>query len=167
MTLFRHASERRRFVRFAFVGTLGAGVDLGTFNLLRALTPLHPVLVSVLSFLAAVTHNFIWHRYWTFADSRSKPLWQQWSQYAVLNAIGVSIRTPLFAVLRPLGIRFVAWLQQWMALPVSAERLGENLALATVMVVILFWNFFSNRYITYSDVQVGAAPSARASASRR
>lgn len=155
MMLLRHASERRRFLRFAFVGTLGAGVDLGTFNLLRTFTPLHPVLVSVFSFLAAVTHNFIWHRYWTFADSRSKPLWQQWSQYAMLNAIGVSIRTPLFAVLRPLGIRLATGLHAWAPLPISPERLGENLALGTVMLVILFWNFFSNRYITYSDVQVG------------
>ncbi len=156
MTLLRHPSERKRFLRFAFVGTLGAGVDLGTFNLLRILTPIHPVAASVLSFLAAVTHNFIWHRYWTFADSRAKPLWQQWSQYALLNAIGVSIRTPLFAFLRPLFIRFMAWGGGWLPVGWSPERFGENLALGTVMLIILFWNFFSNRYITYSDVRVGA-----------
>ncbi len=151
--LFRYASERRRFLRFAFVGTLGAGVDLGTFNLLRMFTPIPPVWASVLSFLAAVTHNFTWHRFWTYPESRSKPLWQQWSQYALLNLIGVSIRTPLFALLRPVFIRLVAGLP---GLPWSPERFGENLALGTVMVIILFWNFFSNRYITYGDVQVGA-----------
>lgn len=156
MTLLRHPRERKRFFRFAFVGTLGAGVDLGTFNLLRVLTTIHPVAASVLSFLAAVTHNFLWHRYWTFADSRSKPLWQQWSQYALLNAIGVSIRTPLFAVLRPLFIQLVVWSGGWFPAGWSPERFGENLALGTVMLIILFWNFFSNRYITYSDVRVGA-----------
>ncbi len=155
MTLLRYPSERKRFLRFAFVGTLGAGVDLGTFNLLRVLTSIHPVAASVLSFLAAVTHNFIWHRYWTFAESRSKPLWQQWSQYALLNAIGVSIRTPLFAFLRPLFIRLVTLSGGWLPVGWSPERFGENLALGTVMLIILFWNFFSNRYITYNDVRVG------------
>ncbi len=162
MTLLRHPSERRRFYQFAFVGTLGAGVDLGTFNLLRMLTPLHPVVASVFSFLAAATHNFIWHRYWTFADSRSKSFWRQWSQFVFINAIGVSIRTPLFALLRWPFIRLVAVAGRWLPLPWSAERLGENLALGTVMLIVLFWNFFANRYWTYNDVQVGAtAPPTR------
>jgi putative flippase GtrA len=31
--------------------------------------------------------------------------------------------------------------------------LGENLALATVVIIVLFWNFFINRYWTYNDVE--------------
>lgn len=154
MMLLRYPNERKRFLRFAFVGTLGAGVDLGTFNLLRAFTPISPIWASVFSFLAAVTHNFTWHRYWTYPESRSKPLWQQWSQYAFLNFIGVSIRTPLFALFRPVYIHIVQHLG--LPIPWTAERFGENLALGTVMVIILLWNFFSNRYITYNDVKVGA-----------
>ncbi len=152
--LLRHASERRRFLRFAVVGTLGAAVDFGVFNALRAFTPLSPVVCSVISFTAAVTHNFIWNRYWTYPESRSKPLWRQGLQFFALNAIGAAIRTPLFAWWRgPL----VAWVTRWNPpLPLSPQTLGENLALALVMVVILFWNFFSNRYLTYNDVDIGA-----------
>ncbi len=151
--LLRHAKERQRFLRFAIVGTMGAAVDFGVFNLLRTLTGLSPVVCSVLSFSAAVSHNFVWNRYWTYPESRSKPLWRQGLQFFLLNAIGAGIRTPLFAWWRgPL----VAWMQRlpW-ALPLNARTLGENLALALVMVVILFWNFFSNRYLTYNDVGIG------------
>ena len=152
--LLRHASERRRFLRFAVVGTLGAAVDFGVFNALRASTSLSPVVCSVLSFTAAVLHNFLWNRYWTYPESRSKPLWRQGLQFFALNAIGAAIRTPLFAWWRgPL----VAWMTRWNPpLPLSPQTLGENLALALVMVVILFWNFFSNRYLTYNDVDIGA-----------
>ena len=31
----------------------------------------------------------------------------------------------------------------------------EFLALAIAVLVVLFWNFFSNRFITYSDVKFG------------
>ncbi len=152
--ILRHANERRRFFRFAIVGTMGAVVDFGTFNLLRWLTGLSPVVCSVLSFTLAVTHNFVWNRYWTYPESRSKPLWRQGLQFFVLNTVGAAIRTPLFAWWRgPL----VAWMQRLhLPGPLSPQTVGENLALALVMVVVLFWNFFSNRYLTYNDVRIGA-----------
>ncbi|NJN55660.1 MAG: hypothetical protein HC804_13460 [Anaerolineae bacterium] len=32
------------------------------------------------------------------------------------------------------------------------ERIGDNMALALSVLIILFWNFLINRYWTYSDV---------------
>lgn len=151
--LLRHAKERQRFVRFAIVGTMGAAVDFGVFNALRALTPLSPVVCSVLSFSAAVTHNFVWNRYWTYPESRGKPLWRQGVQFFVLNAVGAAIRTPLFAWWR--GPLVTAVQRLAVAWPLPPQTVGENLALGLVMVVILFWNFFSNRYLTYNDVAIG------------
>jgi putative flippase GtrA len=40
-------------------------------------------------------------------------------------------------------------------LHITIEQLGLNLALAIAVLVVLFWNFFSNRFITYSDVKFG------------
>ena len=38
-------------------------------------------------------------------------------------------------------------------IPTYAVRLGENAALAVSVVVVMFWNFFANRYWTYNDVE--------------
>jgi putative flippase GtrA len=151
MILINNKKERTRFLRFAVVGTIGAVVDFGVFNLLTLLTPILPVIASVISFIAAVISNFIWNRYWTYPDSRSKPVSQQVTQFFVINLIGLAIRTPLFAVMEKFLIQ---WLEP-MALPeiLPAIVIAHNLSLATAVIVIMFWNFFANRYWTYSDVK--------------
>jgi putative flippase GtrA len=35
----------------------------------------------------------------------------------------------------------------------NPESLGANLSLAIAVIVVLFWNFISNRLWTYSDVE--------------
>jgi putative flippase GtrA len=35
-----------------------------------------------------------------------------------------------------------------------ASTLGNNIALATAVVIVMFWNFFVNRYWTYRDVDL-------------
>ena len=70
-------SERGRFLRFAVVGVIGAVVDFGSFNILESLFHVAPVTASIMSFSAAIISNFIWNRFWTYPDLRSKPLSQQ------------------------------------------------------------------------------------------
>jgi putative flippase GtrA len=145
--------ERTRFMRFLVVGIIGAVVDFGTFNILTGVFGVAAVLASVLSFTAAIINNFIWNRYWTYPDSRSKKPGQQLIQFAIISVIGLAIRTPLFALLeKPLRNLFTI-----LPLPevgfIDAVFLGHNLALAIAVVVVMFWNFFVNRYWTYSDVE--------------
>lgn len=156
----RHRREASRFAKFAVVGVIGAVVDFGVFNLLIRFTSLGVVLSSVLSFTAAVSSNFVWNRYWTYPDSRSKPLARQASQFFLVSVIGLAIRTPLVALLegpmtrvaeRLLGLAGETALAQ-ASLPAPAV-LGANLALATAVIVVLFWNFLANRFWTYSDVK--------------
>jgi putative flippase GtrA len=145
--------ERTRFIKFAVVGLIGAVIDFGTFNLLSGLLDVPPVLASVASFTAAVISNFIWNRYWTYPDSRSKAIHHQILLFALINVIGLAIRTPLFAALeKPLPVFFGS-----LNLPksplFSPEFLGHNFALAIAVIVVMFWNFFVNRYLTYNDVE--------------
>ena len=145
--------ERTRFLRFAVVGAIGAVVDFGTFNLLSSVVGLSAVVASVFSFMAAIISNFTWNRYWTYPDSRTKPIGHQLLQFTVVSLIGLAIRTPLIAVLAPL---LTALFERLSFLPigfVTAQLLGENLALAIAVIVVMFWNFFINRYWTYSDVE--------------
>ncbi len=149
--ILTNAKERTRFIRFIVVGTVGAVVDFGTFNLLIAVFDVPEVWAQVVSFTVAVFSNFIWNRYWTYPDSRSKSVKRQLSEFFIVNTIGVGIRTPIFAWLKdPLPNLFTD-LPAWV--PFDAEFLGYNMALAIAVGVVLFWNFFVNRYWTYADVE--------------
>jgi putative flippase GtrA len=63
---------------------------------------------------------------------------------------GILLRIPLIAFThRP----FVHMVQKVAPLTNYAERIGENMALALSVLVVMFWNFFVNRYWTYNDVE--------------
>ena len=144
--------ERARFFRFATVGITGAMVDFGTMNLLTRLVGLPLVVAGTLSFAVAILNNFTWNRHWTYPDSRSKPIAQQLAQFALVSVMGLGIRLPILAFVKPL------WLSLLTRLPFeipffSPEFLSNNLTLAIAVVIVMFWNFFVNRYWTYNDVE--------------
>lgn len=147
--------EGVRFAKFTVVGAIGFVIDFGTFNALTVLLGIWSVLASALSFIAALTSNFLWNRYWTYPDSRSKPVLQQLVQFALVNLVGLGIRTPIFAFSEGPFIRLAGRLLAQRPLPpglgLDAVVLGRNLALALAVVVVLFWNFGANRIWTYSD----------------
>jgi putative flippase GtrA len=116
-----------------------------------------PVLISAgIGFTAAVTSNFIWNRYWTYPDSRSRSVRRQLSQFFVVNAVGLGIRAVVLKLLYVPG----AWLAAQIFTDVlhhpltdnQAARLGANFAIMVALVIVMFWNFFVNRRWTYSDV---------------
>jgi len=155
----RSKREFTRFLKFSIVGIIGAVVDFGTFNILTAYLNIWSLAASVVSFIAAVTSNFLWNRFWTYPDSRSKPISQQALQFGLVNLGGLIIRTPIFAFSEGIMIRLAASLMSidLLASPLEAifstcTILGRNLALALAVAVVMFWNFGINRVWTYSDV---------------
>jgi putative flippase GtrA len=158
-------NEFKRFTKFLVVGVTGFIVDFGIFNLLLRALNFPPVLAQAISFTSAAINNFVWNRYWTYPDSRSKPLLRQFGMFFVLSVIGLLIRTPIFALFSGPMVALVETMQSGVfaglinfvtgTLHISIEQLGLNLALAIAVLVVLFWNFFSNRFITYSDVKFG------------
>lgn len=144
--------ERQRFMRFATVGVIGAVVDFGTFNLLTGLLGIATVVASVFSFIAAIISNFTWNRYWTYPDSRSKAIYSQLTQFIIVSVIGLLIRTPVIALLDAPMRQLFARLPFLPFSFLNANLLGRNTALAIAVIVVMFWNFFINRYWTYGDV---------------
>jgi putative flippase GtrA len=144
--------ERTRFFRFAMVGVIGAMVDFGVTNLLRRgfTTPL--VVAGTISFICAILSNFILNRYWTYPDSRSKPILHQLMQFSVISIMGLAIRVPLLAFLEPVILRLLNLLP--LEIPPSLITvIGDNITLAIAVLIVMFWNFFVNRYWTYGDVE--------------
>ena len=158
----RFRREFSRFVKFLVVGTIGAVIDFGTFNLLTSLFDIWIVLAGTISFTAAVTSNFFWNYYWTYPDSRSKPIGRQAVQFAIVNLIGLAIRSPILQFTEKpwtqLAREILTLIPPHLPpgsesfLPLNDITLGRNLALATAVIIVLFWNFGVNRIWTYSDV---------------
>lgn len=154
MSLFTNKQERIRFLKFAFVGVTGAVVDFGLLNLLRLVFDIPLIWAQAISFTAAVINNFLWNRFWTYPDSRSKLAHRQLIQFFLINIIGIIVRTPLITWLDKIILGMLNG--NAVTLPLENFVISQNLALALSVGVIMLWNFFANRYWTYSDVPVGA-----------
>jgi putative flippase GtrA len=166
--------EAERFFKFAVVGAIGFIVDFGIFNLslrpfellLDSGTAVHSFLVglglndeqtislartfaSTLSFIAAIISNFLWNRYWTYPDSRSRSIRRQLAQFTLVSVAGIIIRIPIITYTHTPFTNLVASIA---ALEPYSVRIGDNLALVVAVIVVMFWNFFVNRYWTYNDV---------------
>ncbi|MFZ5880572.1 MAG: GtrA family protein [Chloroflexota bacterium] len=150
MILSNH-KERLRFMRFAIVGAIGALVDFGVMNLLSHFTPMPLVVAGTISFTCAVVSNFTWNRYWTYPESRSRPLLHQLVMFFVVNTAGVLIRLPILHFVEPFMLRVFEDTAHLSHL--SADFLARNGTLALAIGVVMLWNYFINRHWTYNDVE--------------
>jgi putative flippase GtrA len=150
MSIFTSKQERIRFLKFAFVGVTGTIVDFGLMNLFSLVFGLPLIWAQALSFAIAVVNNFLWNRFWTYPDSRSKAAHFQLVQFALINVVGISVRTPLISWLDATILKVLS--RRQLSLPLSDEVISQNVALAIAIGVVMLWNYFANRYWTYSDV---------------
>jgi putative flippase GtrA len=147
--LLASRQERIRFYKFMVVGAIGATVDFVVMNLLTRLVGLSLTLSGTISFICAVASNFTWNRYWTYPDSRSRPLARQVIMFFIVNVAGVAIRIPILHFTEPSlqklfeghGISLV-----------GPDFLAKNLTLTIAIGIVMLWNFFVNRYWTYNDI---------------
>ncbi|MDW8172562.1 MAG: GtrA family protein [Anaerolineae bacterium] len=155
--------EVERFLKFATVGAIGTVVDLLTLNLLQ--TTLFPpdnqvnvAVATTLAFFAAVVNNFVLNRYWTYPDSRSRPLRQQLAQFTLISVIGWIART-LWITLAYDGVGHATanilhiLVDTFNPTEMEIDRLGSNVALMIAIVFVMLWNFVANRLWTYNDVK--------------
>ncbi len=150
MILVKNVKERNRFLKFAVVGVIGAVIDFGTMNLLTQTAGMQLVPAGTISFVCAIISNFIWNRYWTYPDSRSRPLARQLVMFFAVNIAGVAIRIPILHFMEPPLLNLLE--NMGIGGPSSVEFLAKNFTLALAVGIVMLWNFFVNRYWTYNDV---------------
>ena len=129
--------EIRRFVKFAIVGAFGAIIDFALLNLLRGYFGWPLLLANTVSVGVAIISNFIWNRYWTFPESRSRKKRTQLPQFTLINIIGLLINNFIVVGLDALLVGHLG------------EPMSYNIAKAVAIGIVLFWNFGVNRLWTY------------------
>lgn len=142
--------ERTRFLKFMAVGAFGAVVDFGIANILTHFLDFSLVLAGTISFTCAVLSNFIWNRYWTYPESRSRSIGHQLGMFGLVNVAGVLIRIPILHFLETPIRELIE--SSGVPLALTAEFIARNLTLAVAVGIVMLWNFFVNRYWTYNDV---------------
>ncbi len=149
--ILTQSKERVRFLKFAAVGMIGAVVDFGIANLLAHFFNMPLVYAGTISFICAIISNFLFNRYWTYPDSRSRHFMHQLGMFVLVSAAGIAIRIPILHFVEPpLANTF----KNSMRLSTSlVDLLARNLTLAIAVGVVMIWNFFVNRYWTYNDVE--------------
>ena len=149
--ILTETKERVRFMKFAVVGTIGAVVDFGIANLLAHFFNMPLVYAGTISFICAIISNFLFNRYWTYPDSRSRHLLHQLGMFVLVSAAGIAIRIPILHFAEPpLENAFRNMMHVSASL---VDLLARNLTLAIAVGVVMIWNFFVNRYWTYNDVE--------------
>ena len=153
--------EAERFAKFLVVGSIGFIVDFGTLAFLVEVvglpelvvesTPFSAtvglILANTISFTLAVISNFTLNRYWTYPESRSKRKRRQLPQFALVSMVGLVLNNAILVLTEPL---FNSLLEKFDPFQGAIE--GYILAKMLATAVVLFWNFFVNRYWTYKDV---------------
>lgn len=129
--------EFNRFAKFATVGALGAVIDFGLLNLMRGVFGWDLILANTLSVSVAMLNNFIWNRYWSFPESRTRKKRTQLPQFALVNLIGLVINNLIVVGIDAVLVSHVG------------EPWSYNIAKAGAIGVVLFWNFGINRLWTY------------------
>lgn len=163
------SKEVERFLKFAVVGVIGALVDFGTVLILQAtvLVPADPykhfkvITATTIAFVLAVTSNFIWNRYWTYPDSRSRSIRRQLAQFGFINAIGWGMRTLWITLtfksigywITPYFVTVMTYFSpDYVQTPETVAKVGSITAQLFAIGIVMIWNFFANRYWTYNDV---------------
>ena len=152
-----------RFIKFCVVGTLGTLIDFGFFNLFHNVLGIHPVLANTMSISLAIVNNYTLSRFWVYPETRTHQGGRKFAQFVVVSLIAWALNTGILWSADRWVFGEEALLSELVA-PLAAmvgtphTVLSSNLAKAVATGVVLFWNFFANRFWTFRDVdKVGRA----------
>ena len=137
----------KQFLKFAVVGTIGAAVDFGIYNLLTRgfgwdkiylILGYEIIAANLVSVFFAILCNFLLNKYWTFRD-KSAAVVRQGAGYFMLNGITFVLNQILtsFFVFR---------------VPLTTALFGsqkDNAAKALAIGIILFINFFGSKFFVF------------------
>lgn len=155
----RH-KELERFLKFMVVGAIGAVIDLSVTNFLAIVVlqvkrgdgGLFQV-ATIVGFIIAVISNFIFNRYWTYPETQHRPIAPQLAQFFTVNAFGLVIREIVIHFTRTPIILTATQILGGGTNSDVLTSIGNNGSVIIALGIVMFWNFFVNRYWTYRDVR--------------
>ncbi|MFC1653737.1 glycosyltransferase [Patescibacteria group bacterium] len=135
---------KSRIFKFAFVGGVGALVQISTLQLYRSLFPFQ--IAFFLAIESAVASNFIFNNIWTFSDRKLKAVQipKKFVQFNIASAGSIIIQQ----IVALIGENTVG-LVPLFVVPVISFNFDTGTLYAVLGILIgMFWNFFAyNKFI--------------------
>jgi putative flippase GtrA len=131
--------------KYAAIGFLNTGIDLGVFNALVIASNIDPKgikagLLSACSFTVAVVNSYLWNKYWTFRD-KGKAKGSEFMQFVIVSLIGLLLNfVYVSAVTNYVNPPFDLNLKQW-----------ANLVKFMGIFISLAWNFVGYKFIVFKE----------------
>ncbi len=151
----------RQFVKFCIVGASSTVINFGVDNIQHY--KLHAPLVPSLTvgFLLSCLNGFFWNRQWTFRTARGHSAATQSLRFIAVNIVGFLLNNTIVVLIIALydstkgaDVGGHNLLSLFVALATSQHKqdipkLVLNAALAVATAVVVFWNYFANRFWTF------------------
>ncbi len=140
-TVFQLALRKklyRQIIKFGVVGFIGTIIDLGFYNLFAIGLAANIYASRIISFTLAATSNYFLNRIWTFR-SKEKRVARQFTQFFFISVIGLLMNLVIMKLLESV------------VAPIESEFLRKNTPVLIAIVIVLFWNFFANKYWTFKE----------------
>lgn len=132
-----------QFGKYAVVGFANAGVDFGVLNFLMWLTRIYSgkwiLLLNSISFVVAVTHSYIWNKYWSFRARGQTDVPKQFIAFIIVTVIGAVVSGGIvYGVTTFISPLFSFSLVRW-----------ANMAKVLASVIAILWNFIGYKFIVF------------------
>lgn len=118
------------FVKYCIVGTVGTFIDLASLYLFVEYFKIPVISASVISFILAVTNNFLFNKIWTFRN-KSKNYRKLYIKFLIVSLVG-------------LGLTVMS-----MHIMVNIIGIWYMFAKALTSLIVLTWNFLANKFWTF------------------
>lgn len=132
-----------QFGKYATVGFANAGVDFGVLNFLMWMTRIYSgkwiLLLNSVSFVIAVTHSYIWNKYWSFRARGQTDVSKQFIVFIIVTVIGAVVSGGIvYGVTTFISPLFSFSLVRW-----------ANVAKVLASVIAILWNFIGYKFIVF------------------
>ncbi|MFH0853264.1 MAG: GtrA family protein [bacterium] len=121
----------RQFIKFCIVGVGNTIADFVVYFALTRYLGIFYLVANFISFITAATLSFVLNKFWTFRDNRRHAIKGQYAKFLLVSTIGaVLAEATLFLFVHYFSV-------------------NDLIAKLLVAGIIVFWNFFANKYWTF------------------
>lgn len=120
----------KQFIKYCIVGGTGTFIDLASLYVFVEFFEISVMPATVLSFLLAVTNNFIFNKIWTF-KSKSRNYRKLYIKFLIVSFIGLGLTVASMHVM------------------VNLIGIWYMFAKALTSLIVLTWNFLANKMWTF------------------
>jgi putative flippase GtrA len=147
----------RQFVKFCIVGASSSIVMFAILNVCHYGLGIGLFSSLTIAFLLSVINGFVWNRLWTFKRSRGNAAHDQGVKFLAVNIVGYILNTTIVVLIvahlsasgAPLGTIF-AQIIEGTGKSVYPKPI-VNGAQAAAIFIVVWWNYFANRFWTFRD----------------